>query len=57
MTWFRQFGADWVLQDVLFEYQRAGDINVIDEGQAWHICVRPGAGRALRLIPGEEMGG
>jgi hypothetical protein len=57
MAWFRQFGADWVLQDVLFEYQRAGDINVIDEGQAWHICVRPGAGRALRLIPGEEMGG
>ena len=51
MTWFRQFEADHVLQAVLLEHQRDGDINVIDEGQAWHICVRPGAGRALRLIP------
>jgi hypothetical protein len=51
MTWFRQFEADHVLQAVLLEHQRDGDINVIDEGQAWHVCVRPGAGRALRLIP------
>jgi Family of unknown function (DUF5715) len=51
MTWFRQFEADHVLQAVLLEHQRDGDINVIDEGQSWHVCVRPGAGRALRLIP------
>jgi Family of unknown function (DUF5715) len=55
MTWFRQFGADKILQRVLLERQREGEVNVIDEGQAWHVCVRPGAGRALRLIP--EMGG
>jgi hypothetical protein len=57
MTWFRQFDADDALQQVLLERQRAGEINVIDEGQAWHVCVRPGAGRALRLIPDHVMGG
>ena len=51
MSWFRQFGADHVLRAVLIAHQRDGDVNVIDEGQAWHVCVRPGAGRALRLIP------
>jgi hypothetical protein len=51
MAWFRQFDADRTLQAVLLERQRAGEVNVIDEGQAWHVCVRPGAGRALRLIP------
>jgi hypothetical protein len=51
MTWFRRFQADRTLQSVLLERQRAGEINVIDEGQAWHVCLRPGAGRALRLVP------
>jgi hypothetical protein len=51
MSWFAQFEADHVLQAVLLGHQRDGDVNVIDEGQAWHVCVRPGAGRALRLIP------
>jgi hypothetical protein len=51
MTWYRNFGADHILQAVLLGHQRDGDINVIDEGQAWHVCVRPGAGRAMRLIP------
>ena len=51
MTWFRRFGADQMLQRVLLERQHAGEVNVIDEGQAWHVCIRPGAGRALRLVP------
>ena len=51
MTWYRNFGAEHILQAVLLGHQRDGDINVIDEGQAWHVCVRPGAGRAMRLIP------
>lgn len=51
MKWYRNFGADHILQAVLLGHQRDGNINVIDEGQAWHVCVRPGAGRALRLIP------
>ena len=57
MTWFRQFSADQALQRVLLERQHAGELNVIDEGQAWHVCVRPGAGRALRLVPGRRNGG
>lgn len=57
MTWFRQFEAEEALQQVLLERQHAGEINVIDEGQAWHICIRPGAGRALRLIPDQQKGG
>jgi hypothetical protein len=51
MTWFRRFGADQLLQELLIRRQAAGEANVIDEGQAWHVCVRPGVGRALRLIP------
>jgi hypothetical protein len=51
IAWFRQFGADRILRALLVERQDAGEINVIDEGQAWHVCVRPGSGRALRLIP------
>ena len=56
MTWFRQFEADEALQQVLLERQREGEINVIDEGQAWHVCIRPGAGRALSLIPDQQKG-
>jgi hypothetical protein len=51
MSWYRQFDADHALRAVLVGHQRDGNVNVIDEGQAWHVCVRPGAGRALRLIP------
>jgi hypothetical protein len=54
MAWFRQFQADGVLQNLLLDRQDAGDVNVIDEGQAWHVCVRPGAGRALRLVPDQQ---
>jgi hypothetical protein len=57
MTWFRQFGAEAALQTVLLERQLAGELNVIDEGQAWHVTVRPGAGHALRLVPGHRSGG
>jgi hypothetical protein len=51
MTWFRRFHADQILQAILLHRQSLGELNVIDEGQAWHVCVRPGAGHALRLRP------
>lgn len=57
MAWFCQFEADHMLQRLLLERQRAGDLNVIDEGQAWHVCARPGAGRALRLMPLQGVAG
>lgn len=54
MTWFRRYGgADKILQALLLHRQNAGELNVIDEGQAWHVCVRPGVGRALRLVPAQ----
>jgi hypothetical protein len=56
MAWFRRFDADRTLQEILLERQRAGELNVIDEGQAWHVCARPGAGRALRLLPKQLNG-
>ena len=51
MTWFRRFGADRALQEVLLDWQESGDVNVIDEGQAWHVCLRPGVSYGARLVP------
>ena len=41
MLWFRRFDHDNVLARLLLERQEAGQLNVIDEGQAWHLCVNP----------------
>jgi hypothetical protein len=41
MRWFRRFDEDNVLARLLLERQEAGQLNVIDEGQAWHLCVNP----------------
>jgi hypothetical protein len=57
MDWFRQFQAGGVLQRLLLDRQQTGEVNVIDEGQAWHLCVCPGAGRALRLVPDQPTAG
>jgi hypothetical protein len=57
MAWFRRFGAHLTLQQVLLERQATGDINVIDEGQAWHVCLRPGVSYGSRLVPVSRTGG
>ena len=41
MQWFRRFDPGNVLARLLLERQEAGQLNVIDEGQAWHLCVNP----------------
>ena len=41
MQWFRRFDQDNLLGRLLLERQEAGQLNVIDEGQAWHLCVNP----------------
>jgi hypothetical protein len=41
MQWFRRFDHDNMLARLLLERQEAGQLNVIDEGQAWHLCVNP----------------
>jgi hypothetical protein len=48
MAWFRRFGAHRALQSLLLDRQRAGTVNVIDEGQVWHVCISPGAVGGLR---------
>jgi hypothetical protein len=48
INWFRRFDPDNFLARILFERQKAGQLNVIDEGQAWHLCVNPFACDELR---------
>ncbi len=48
MRWFRQYDQNNLLARLLFERQEAGQLNVIDEGQAWHLCINPLAGGELQ---------
>jgi hypothetical protein len=41
MKWYRRYRAHRLLRGLLLDRQRAHEINVIDEGQAWHVCLRP----------------
>ena len=57
IAWFRRFDAHRALQGVLLDRQDAGDVNVIDEGQAWHVCVSPAAAPGLRRAFDAGIGG
>ena len=39
--WFRRFDQGGRLARLLLERQESGQLNVIDEGHAWHVCVNP----------------
>jgi hypothetical protein len=54
MAWFAQFGARPALAALLLGLQQAGQVNVIDEGQAWHVCVSPGAAAELRARAAQD---
>lgn len=61
MAWLRRFDVHGTLAALLLERQRAGELNVVDEGQAWHVCVSPSAAQELRreftrLVPGQPGG-
>ena len=56
MRWFRQFDHDNVLARLLLERQEAGQLNVIDEGQAWHLCVNPLARDELNAAYRAQLG-
>jgi hypothetical protein len=43
MSWFRRFGAAATLEGLVRERQQAGEVNAIDEGQTWHLCLSPAA--------------
>ncbi|WP_249522406.1 hypothetical protein [Modestobacter marinus] len=41
MAWLHRHGVAGALHDVLTDYADDGTLNVIDEGQAWHVCLHP----------------
>jgi len=41
LTWLDRHGVATALRDVLAAYRDEGTLNVIDEGQAWHVCLHP----------------
>jgi hypothetical protein len=49
VAWYRRFHAHRILRGLLLDRQRAGEVNVIDEGQAWHVCLRPSIVNEPRL--------
>jgi hypothetical protein len=54
--WSRQFDPDNVLASLLFERQEAGQLNVIDEGGIWHLCVNPNALNELQAAYDSQLG-
>jgi hypothetical protein len=57
MRWFRQFDQDNLFGHFLLERQEAGQLNVIDEGQAWHLCVNPLARDELQAAYNAQLAG
>ena len=57
MQWFRRFDQDNLLARLLLERQEAGQLNVIDEGQAWHLCVNPLARDELHAAYHAQLAG
>ena len=56
MSWYQRFGADRALARVLLDLRAAGQLNVIDEGQVWHICLHPDTAARLSAA-GTGIGG
>jgi hypothetical protein len=56
LAWFRRFGVRDLLADLLLARQENGEINLVDEGQAWHLCLAPAARRRLRRTYEAELG-
>jgi hypothetical protein len=57
MHWFRRFDQENLLARLLLQRQEAGQLNVIDEGQAWHLCVSPLACGELRAAYDTQLAG
>jgi hypothetical protein len=54
-SWLRQYDPGNVLPRVLFERQEAGQINVIDEGRTWHLCINPNACDGLQAVYDSQL--
>ena len=57
MHWFRRFDQENLLARLLLERQEAGQLNLIDEGQAWHLCINPLACDELQAAYDLQLGG
>jgi hypothetical protein len=57
MQWFRRFDRANLLGRLLLERQQAGQLNVIDEGQVWHVCVSPLAQGELQAAYHAQLAG
>jgi hypothetical protein len=57
MQWFRRFDQENLLARLLLERQEAGQLNVIDEGQAWHLCINPLAHDELEAAYSAQLAG
>ncbi|TDC78193.1 hypothetical protein E1193_21145 [Micromonospora sp. KC606] len=56
LSWFARFGARDTLAEILLARQAAGELNVVDEGHAWHLCLAPAARARFRSAYEAEMG-
>ena len=56
LSWFRQFDEKGALPSLLLDHQDAGEVNVINEGPAWHVCLHPAACEALARTYLTEVG-
>ncbi|HET9079803.1 MAG TPA: DUF5715 family protein [Trebonia sp.] len=54
-NWFRRFDPDNRLARLLLERQEAGQLNVIDEGRTWHLCVNPNACDELQALYDSQL--
>jgi Family of unknown function (DUF5715) len=54
-SWFRQFDPNNVLGRLLLDRQEAGQINVIDEGRTWHLCINPNARGELQAAYDSQL--
>lgn len=55
MKWFRRFDPGNVLARLLVERQEAGQLNFIDEGKTWHLCVSPPACDDLQAAYDDQL--
>ena len=54
-SWLRPFDPHNVLARILREHQEAGQLNVIDEGRTWHLCVNPNARGELQAAYDSQL--
>lgn len=57
MSWYRRYGADRILSQLLLERCEAGQANVISGGQTWHVCLSPSGAEELRRDLKQRIGG